>query len=270
VPTRFDRDTAVTRIDDGVYETRLDRAWWVERGPNGGYLAAIIQRAIVEAVGDTERAPRSLTVHFAAPPDEGIVTTRVVIERAGRSLTSVSARVSQGDRLIALAVGALSKSRPGPKFCDLTMPEVPAPDAIAGFDPPPEAPPIASRWDVRWAIGERPFVGELSDEAIGGGWIRLEEPQTFGAPAIAALTDAWIPPVFSRTREPLAVPTIDLTIHYRTSLPSPTVAAGDYLFAVFRTTAAIDGFLEEDSQVWAPDGTLLAQSRQLAAILPLG
>ncbi len=89
------------------------------------------------------------------------------------------------------------------------------------------------------------------------------------APAIAAVTDGWLPPVFGRTNEPLVVPTIDLTVHFRSAVPHPGVAADGFLLAVFRTSVAADGFLDEDGEVWAPDGTLLAQSRQLAAILPL-
>lgn len=268
--TRFQRDTAVEAVEQGRYSARLDPAWGVQRGPNGGYLAAIILRAMTHAVDDPARAPRSLTVHYASPPEEREVHVRTSIERAGRSLTSVSARMMQDDRLIALAVAAFSLPRPGPEFCDLTPPEVPAPDMIAAPIIAPEAPAIAHRWDVRWAVGEHPFEGEQSHEAVGGGWIRLEEPQPLDAMAVAALTDAWIPPVFSRMREPLVVPTIDLTVHFRAALPHATTPDDGFLLAVFRTHAAAEGFLEEDGQVWSSDGTLLAQSRQLAAILPAG
>ena len=268
--TMFERDSEVVRVRDGVFEARLDRRWWVQRGPNGGYLAAIVLRALSATVDDAARAPRSLTVHFVAPPEEGTVSVHATIERAGRSLSSVSGRLVQGDRLIAVAVGAFSKPRPGPEFCDLRMPEIAGPDAIQPSPVPPEAPAIAHRWDVRWAIGSHPFEGRESHEAVAGGWIRLEEPQPFDAPAVAAVTDAWIPPIFSRTNQPMVVPTIDLTVHFRAALPRPGIDADDFLLAVFRTNVAADGFLEEDGEVWAPDGTLLAQSRQLAAMLPLG
>jgi hypothetical protein len=35
----------------------------------------------------------------------------------------------------------------------------------------------------------------------------------------------------------------------------------------FRTRTAREGFLEEDGEIWSADGTLLAQSRQLAIFL---
>src|ERR671931_54233 len=92
----FDRETAVRPLGEGRFESRLNRAWWVHRGPNGGYLAAIVLRALTEAVGDASRAPRSLTVHYAAPPAEGALDIATSVERAGRSLTTGSARLTQG------------------------------------------------------------------------------------------------------------------------------------------------------------------------------
>jgi acyl-CoA thioesterase len=269
VPTRFERDTAVRRRDDTTFDARVDTAWWVMRGPNGGYLAAIILRALIETVDDPARDPRSLTVHYAAPLEEGDVTITTALERVGRSLSSVSARMYQGDRLVAIAMSAFSKPRPGPEFCDFVVPDVAPPSEIKAVPVPDPAPPIAHRWDTRWAIGRPPDPSlPLAREAVAGGWIRLEEPQVLDAPVVAAITDAWIPPVFSRMNEPLVVPTIDLTVHFRTSLPLPTASPDDFLLAVFRTNAAAEGFLEEDGEVWSADGRLVAQSRQLAVAMP--
>lgn len=276
--TRFERDTSVERLDDEMFTAMIDRAWWVLRGPNGGYLAAIILRAMDATVDDPARVPRSVTVHYTSSPGEGEVTIRTRRERVGRSLTSVSARMEQEGALVAVAMAAFSTSRPGPEFCDVVMPEVPAPAAVGARGVPDLAPPFAHRWDLRWAIGRAPDPTTAGAppppadgvrEAVAGGWIRLEEPQVLDAPAVAAITDAWVPPVFSRTNTALAVPTIDLTIHFRTSLPLPGATPDDYLLAVFRTNAAAEGFLEEDGEVWSADGRLVAQSRQLAVTLPL-
>jgi acyl-CoA thioesterase len=178
--------------------------------------------------------------------------------------------MEQDGKLVALAVAAFSKPRPGPEFCDIVMPQVPGPEFYATPPKPPrEAPAIAHRYDTRWAIGHPPAPGRPTGaRAVAGGWIRLPEHRPVDALLAAAITDGWIPPTFSRIQEPVVVPTLDLTIHFRAELPHPNLPADAFVLATFRTTVAADGFLEEDGEIWAPDGTLLAQSRQLATILP--
>ena len=43
---RFDLDTAVGPAGDGTFAARIDGGWWIERGPNGGYVAAVIVQAL--------------------------------------------------------------------------------------------------------------------------------------------------------------------------------------------------------------------------------
>ena len=90
-------------------------------------------------------------------------------------------------------------------------------------------------------------------------------PAPLDAELIALHTDAWWPAPFNRAEEPFLAPTLDLTIHFR-GKPPP----GDHEFVLSRfvTSTADRGFFEEDGWVWAADGTLLAQSRQLALIRP--
>ena len=270
----FDRETAVTATGDGVFRCELSPLWSVHRGPNGGYLAAVALRALTDAVGDAERAPRSLTIHYARPPvAPGPLDVVTRVERAGRSLTSLSARLVQGDQLIGLALAAFSRPRPGPEFCDLVPPDdVPPPDECTPRrlpnDPSIPMPAIARRWETRWAVGAPP--GTQGDTALAGGWIRLPEGRTVDALVLAAMTDGWIPPVFSRVPQAMIVPTVDLTVHFRARLPLVDAKPDDWVLASFRTDAAADGFLEEDGSLWSRSGVLLAQSRQLAAVLPLG
>ena len=267
----FDEETAVRPLGVGRYVATMAQSWWVMRGPNGGYLAAVILRALTDAVDDPARTPRSLTVHYLSAAGEGDVEIATVRERIGRSMTTCSARLMQDGRLVAIAIAAFSSPRPGPEFCDSVMPQVPGPNFyrevrrdVTGL------PAIATRWDTRWAIGHPPSPGApRGSRAVAGGWIRLPELRVVDALVAAAITDAWVPPTFSRMEEPFVVPTVDLTIHFRTELPHPGLAAADFVLASFRTTVAAGGFLEEDGEVWAPDGTLLAQSRQLATLLPL-
>src|SRR3954452_14896621 len=103
MPSRFDTDTAVVPVTAGVYETRIDPGWWIERGPNGGYVAAVLMQALLAEVGEPERHARSLTAHYLAPAIEGPADIVVRSERTGRLVRYLTAPLSQGDRLLAIA-----------------------------------------------------------------------------------------------------------------------------------------------------------------------
>ncbi len=268
--SRFDRDTALVPLGGGRYRGRMDRGWWIERGPNGGYVAAVVLRALTAEVADPARTPRSFTVHYLAPPAEGEVEVVVTTERAGRSLTYLSARLLQGDRLLAVSLAAFAVTMPGIEFADLRPPVVVPPAELPVMPtalPGGPAIPMRERYEFRWAIGGGPFSG--ADEAIAGGWIRLREPRPYDHVLVAALADAWMPPVFTKAAERLAVPTVDLTVHFRAPLPLASMTADDYALCVFRSQVAAEGFIEEDGEIWSPDGVLLAHSRQLAVLLPV-
>lgn len=64
----FARDTAVRSLEGGRFAVCLDEGWWIVAGPNGGYLAALMLRAILAHLDTPARPPRSLTVHFIRPP----------------------------------------------------------------------------------------------------------------------------------------------------------------------------------------------------------
>ena len=76
------------------------------------------------------------------------------------------------------------------------------------------------------------------------------------------MADGYYPAIWPRLTELLPAPTIDLTIHFRAPLPY----SGPVL-ARFTSRLARDGYFEEDGELWSPDGTLVAQSRQLALLL---
>lgn len=265
VATRFDADTAVEPIGEGRFAARIDGSWWIVRGPNGGYVAALILRALAETVGDPARAPRSLTVHYLAPPVEGPVEIHTSVERTGRSLSTLTARLVQDGRTMAIALAAFATARETVSFSEKVMPTVPPPEACARrVTPEGLGPPAMVHWDQRFALGSLPMSG---GEALTGGWIAPAEPRPLDALLVAAMMDAWVPPIFCRVTEPMGVPTVDLTIHFRTALPPEGVADGAHLLARFRSEVAADGYLVEDGELWSPDGVLLAESRQLAVVI---
>jgi acyl-coenzyme A thioesterase PaaI-like protein len=255
----FDDDIALTPTRDGVYEGEIADGWTTPRGPHGGYVMAMVLHAMELAIGDPQRQPRSLTVHFLRPPKLGPVTAEPSVERAGRTLSTATARLEQDGKPVALGVGAFSPAWDAPEVGDAPMPTGVEPPAELAA-PLPGAPPFANQLAMQPRFGDAPLSG--STESQVGGWIDLRGPGALDGPALCVLADGWYPAIWPRLTELHAAPTIDLTVHFRAPLP-----VQGPLLARFTSQLARDGFFEEDGLLWAQDGTLVAQSRQLALLL---
>lgn len=255
----FDADTAVGRIDDGRYRSVLLDRWNIVAGPNGGYLAAIIARAMTEAVADPERGLRSLTVHYLARPEFDEVEIDVDILRSGRSLSSLQAIMRQGDRVICSSLAAFSV--PWTTTEEWRLPMSPHAHDV-GVEMGRTAPPVAQNWRGR-PITDAPFFSGEGSPRVGQ-WIRAAKPRALDAIELVAISDAVPPAGFPKMTTPAAMPTVDLTVHIRASLPLADPPEDDRVYAECNTHHVADGFAEEDCHIWAADGTLLAQSRQLA------
>lgn len=261
----FDADTAVEPLDEGRFAATISKRWWVYGGPNGGYLAAMILRAILATVGDGQ-APRSLTVHFQQVPREGPVELSVQLERAGGRVTFLSARMEQQGRLHATAMAVLSEDWSEDGYSELQMPEIGEPGELYALDPataPANVPVVVQNYRLRPALGEAVFSGGAP---YTGAWIRSREPRLLDAPLATAFLDAWFPAPYVRLHRPLPAPTLDYTVHFRSPLPQPGAAPEDVYLVVFRSRLARHGFFEEDGELWSANGVLLAQSRQLALL----
>ncbi|MEX0768199.1 MAG: thioesterase family protein [Microthrixaceae bacterium] len=272
--TTFSSQTAVTRIDKGRYSAEMDRSWWIVSGPNGGYVATIVLRAICAEVDEPRRSPRSISLQFLRVPQEGEVLIEVVVERSGRSVSNVSARMTQNGQLLVMAMAVLAESResslsfdelPGlPLLADGSV--VPTADQLdeESLDASREV-PMSGHYEQRWVIGGPPFEPLPFGQSLArtGGWLRPVGGEPIDALTLTAMTDAWLPPIFSRVSETLLVPTVDLTIHLR-GLPADPY---DFCFVLFESPVARDGYLIEHGQIFDSQGLLLAESRQLAVVV---
>jgi acyl-CoA thioesterase len=278
--TVFDRHTAVKRVEggandgaqdprDALFSADIAPGWRAGRGPHGGYLAAILLRALTAAVDDPARAPRSLTIHYASAPETGPVEIRTTMERQGRSLSTLSARMEQAGRVTALALAAFSAPWEAPGANELPMPELAGPDAERRSTPKlfKGAPEFTRQLVMQPRVGAVPFAGSGAPMRIGG-WIGLPEPRPVDAFSLALFCDAWFPPSFIALDAPAISPTVDLTIHFRQSISECDRDPSDLCLSVFDTRLLHDGLFEEDGVIWAPDGAVLAQSRQLGIIMP--
>jgi acyl-CoA thioesterase len=187
----------------------------------------------------------------------------VEVTRAGRSLVFTTVRMHQGERLLAQSMIALGHGRSELEFQDLRPPQMRLPEEIAPVEIPVGLrPPIAERFDYR-----QPVPAELGslDRSDLWCWLRLVEPRPVDDAVLALMTDALAPAMFFRKVPMHVYPTIDLTVHLRNP---PPVGYDDWCLAHVATRTAASGFIEEDCDVYDRSGTLLAQGRQLALMVP--
>lgn len=253
---------------EGRYACVFDKDWWIVSGPNGGILAAMVARALMQEVNDATRPLRTLTLYYLARPleGEGIITTKLM--RRGRNMSFYKAQIEQDGRLLVEAIAAFGGVRDGsPSFSHVAMPKVPPPEQIEVMAGPL---PIHQHYEMRWHWGGF-FIGGAKTET--GGWFRLKHNRaSVDLPLIAAASDGWLPAVFTRfrleEREILArgAPTIELTISFLHALPHADISADEYLLLYFNANEASEGYLIEDGEIWSQSGLLLARSRQLALI----
>ena len=287
--TELDRATAVRRLAEGRYAGEVHDGWGAPPGPNGGYLARIVARALGAHVDPTgERQLRSLSCHYMRPAQPGEIELTVETLRAGRRFSTGRATVAQDGKDVLTALAAFSVSGlPSAATWSPATPEVPgapardaprlAPDAYtaesgAWIAPTAEMPDIAHRVKLAPRFGGAPFSGRelVPGETVrSGGWIELPEARPIDAVYTALLADVWWPPALEPLTALAIAPTIDLTIHIRAELP-PEGLPDQPVLGCFGTAAAVGGTIEEDGELFLADGTLLAQSRQLALFAPLG
>lgn len=240
------------------FGARLDREFWVaDVGPWGGYVAALLTKAIGAAVPHLPVV--SLTVHFLRRLRAGDAEVAVDVETSGSRVGHASVRLVQGEGAGAIALATLGRNPQDDFVSDFPRPAAPPPE-----DVPRRAEsshPYMQHLDVRPTVLVRPWSGD--NEGTLAGWIRLVEPRPLDLPLLAALPDGWMPGTWARLRTPSGKVTVDLTTHFRGDIvPTPD----GWCFLRIRTRHVERGFADEDCEVWGPGGRLLAQSRQLVLL----
>jgi acyl-coenzyme A thioesterase PaaI-like protein len=259
--TKFDEATQAIRIDDVTYDVCLDGEYSIAGALHGGYLMAVVLRAVVDT--SPHAHPVSTSAHFLRTPRPG--PARVLLEqlKSGRTATVTRATLVQdGVPTIDTLVTSATLGEVTPAFQDETRPGMPPIDDCARLpDPGPEFKmPFNTQVEllfdpatVGWAAGKPSGRPEMR------AYFQMAEPQDPDPYVLAVAVDALPPVVFSTGAWGWA-PTVELTWHLR-ALPAPgrlTLLAGGRLVS--------DGWFDEEVEVWDSAGRLVAQSRQLARV----
>jgi acyl-CoA thioesterase len=276
------------RVEPGHWTAQVPRDWWSWAGPHGGVLAALNLHAAGDA-GPAGMTPRALSARFhrAAGPEPLVV--RSAAERPGASTAIVTTETRQAGTTVLSTVTTLTAPRSGPLRQHVRPPTPPAPDTCYTFQLPVDFVPFGAHLEIRPAGGALPLTG--SDLAEMRAWLRLRasraiasggtEPHDRPGPddrpppdggtlpvdaAVAVvLVDALPPGIFPLLTAPVAVPTVELSVHFHVDLEAAPV--DDWVFAVQRNASCSDGWCVDETELWSRDGRLLVQGRQLRRVL---
>ncbi|MDJ0460787.1 thioesterase family protein [Streptomyces sp. H27-C3] len=265
--SEFDRDTAVSPRAPGVYDAELSAGWTIIHAVNGGYLLALLGRALGDALPHSD--PFTVSAHYLTPSVPGKAVIRTEVVRAGRTLSTGQASLFQyGDdgaeveRIRVLASYGDLDALPDDVRTTAEPPLLPPYDQCLGTGDGPSVIPgssaITERLDIRldpatvgWAVGAPSGKGEMR------GWFGLADGRDADPLSLLLTVDA-LPPTSFELGLKGWTPTVELTTHIRCR-PAPGP-----LRVSITTRNLAGGFLEEDAEVWDSAGRLVAQSRQLA------
>jgi acyl-CoA thioesterase len=258
----FDADSRVSPSGaDGKFSAVLTGRWNGMGGAvNGGYLLATCTRALGLITPFPD--PIVMSGFFLRPGTAGPAVIRASLVRSGRTTAFGEAVLAQDGREIVRAAAAfVNLGADGPEYIEGAPPDLPPPEECSG------APvgsflqtSIAERIEFRSAGLPGWFSGEPTGRPSSDFWIRFADGRDADALALPLLVDSTAPSVLALGARSA---TVQLTVHLRAH-PAP-----GWLACRATTRFVSGGYHEEDFEVWDSAGTLVAQSRQLAMVLPL-
>lgn len=260
----FDAASAVEPTGPGRWRVGIADGWDIGGKPNGGYLLAVVVRALV--AGTARPDPLAVTAHYLAPAAPGPATVDVTVVRLGRRHTTATASLRQAGGEVARVLATLadlSASRGAPaRTWGGGPPPLPPPERCPRLLPAPPSPlppPLADRVELRVPAEQLGFaVGAPSGEAVVSGWARFPDGRPPDAVSLPLFADAFPPAVFEGGLPLGWMPTVELSVQVR-KRPAP-----GWLRGVFRTRFLTGEHLEEDGELYDSVGDLVALSRQLA------
>jgi len=268
VQYELDADTEVARLGPGRWRGEVSERWSIGPYPNGGYVLLIATSAIRQELPHPD--PFTITAHYLSPPQHAPIDVEVEVLRSGRAHSTAMARMLQDgrERVRILANYGDHTLSEGPTAVQAEPPDMPPPDELEPARGSGTAMPNGLVAAIRDRIEWRPapqtagwMRGERNGRAEVGGWVRFTDGRPVDTHALPLIADVLPPAVFDVTPSGW-VPTLELTVHVR-GRPAP-----GWLRCWFRTRFLVDGYLEEDGEVWDEQGRLVALSRQLARLNP--
>ncbi|MFO2462465.1 thioesterase family protein [Pseudomonas sp. 15FMM2] len=242
-------------------------SWSQGRAAFGGVVAALAHEAMCQFV-PRDRTLRSLSLTFVGPVavNEPLFFETEVL-REGSAVTQLHCRAVQSEQTVTSIHACFGVARPSTLM--LAAAQMPALPPLEKCEPLPLLPDVAPRYlqhfDIRWGDGGMPFTGASSRATSG--WIQLKDTACdarLDQAQLLTMLDAWPPAVLSQHRGLAQGSSLTWSVEF----PQPLInlPANAWCAMSASTDFALEGYSACSVSFWAPDGQLLALSRQTVAV----
>lgn len=251
--------SASTPLTEGQYRVELSPEWKIW-GPNGGYLAACVLRAIGE-MSEHER-PISYFGQYLRVAAFGPADIHIECIKRGRQSAAYSSRLMQGDKLIMQSL--IWTGTVGEGLEHVTV-------------------PLPHRYKALNEAGGRPQVGpmpfwqnlDLKEGVMEGGhyghWYRfnpafeIDDAYLDAARSLVLIDTMQWPAAWYRHEKPKHVaPSLDLYVRFHNIAPK-----SDWLYSHATADIGAHGFLAGSAHVWDMKGNLLASGGSQSLCVPM-
>ena len=269
---RFQAALKLENVEDSVFLVNPDTNYFVGNTPHGGYLMAIMHKALTNILPHSTAI--SSSVQYLDRIDAKPFELEVETFKASRGSSSGIVKLKQDDRICTTFTGTCSDFEFMKGYDDLQKPlpkifkDKDKKDYVKmnydkiskGFTPAfiQQLECLIHPDHAWWNRDE--VIDNTDNEARCSAFLEMKggTPDQF---CLSFYSDI-LPPVVSNKYGPLGwIPTITLTTHIR-QLPSTSE-----VYADFKASDINKGYFEQDCNIWDLDGNLVASSRQLTRIL---
>jgi hypothetical protein len=258
VTALLDQECRLERIGDGAYERECSKVWWGHNAQHGGYALALALTALDMELGAGGMTVQQVTMQYLRPFVDGPFRCEVTVERQGRTMANTTVRMWSGGKLAGLVLASMALRRPVGELMSAQAPDV------APYDPDEEPHHFGFGLPVHERVWFQPRIMEVGGPDPGrvGGWVLPRTPELIDHRWGALLADLWTPAIYHMWPVGHIAQSADLTYHARVELPPDAYEPGTPLLVLLTTRSSQGGFVDEDAEIWSPDGRLLGLGRQ--------
>lgn len=256
----LDESLALTDEGEGRWRGRTSPGYGNAVGPFGGWIAALLMRAILNQGPQGE--PLSLTVTFLGGCKDGELTGSTRLLRRSRTNEHWTAEFSDSENLVAHAVASFGLRRPTVALGDLPPPE-PAPPADTVPARPAfgdRGPAFFGRYDYRQFEG-KPF--RVNPTTRSRAWVKDMDGRPLDHVSLAAHADSPMPRVFLVSDRPSAIATMSMSVYFHATPAAFAETGGGFLLIDCEARRGFEGFYDQTARLWTPSGQLLATTEQV-------